>query len=40
MRAHQRERELPGQEFVIGEPRPGQSFRNHVGRFGRPVQYA
>ena len=27
MRAHQRERELAGQEFVVGKPRPGQAFR-------------
>ena len=30
VRAHQRERELAGQQFVIGEPRPGR-------RFGRDV---
>ena len=27
VRAHQRERELAGEQFVIGEPRPGRRFR-------------
>ncbi len=40
MRAHQRERELAGQQFVIGEPRPRQALRQNVVRLGRPVQMA
>ncbi len=40
MRAHQSERELAGQQFVIGEPRPGQSLGRDVVRLGRPVQMA
>ena len=31
VRAHQRERELAGEQFVIGEPRPGRAFGQHVG---------
>ena len=38
MRAHQREGQLSRQEFVVGQPRPGQSFRRQVGGFRRPVQ--
>ena len=40
MRAHQRERELAGEQFVVGEPRPGQTLRRDVVRLGRPVQMA
>ena len=40
MRAHQGQRELAGEQFVIGEPRPGGTFRHHVMRLGRPVQLA
>ena len=40
MRAHQSERELAGEQFVIGEPRPGQTLRRDVVRLGRPVQMA
>ncbi len=35
MRAHQRERKLAGQQFVIGEPRPGRRFRQRC-RPARP----
>ena len=38
MRAHQRERELAGQQFVIGEPRPGRTFRRDIGRLGGAMQ--
>ncbi len=40
VRAHQSERQLTRQEFVIGEPRPGQPLGRDVGRLGRPVQGA
>ena len=40
MRAHQRQRELAGEQFVVGEPRPGQAFRRDVVRLGRPMQMA
>ena len=40
MGAHQRERELPGEQFVIGQPRPGQALGRDVVRLGRPVQMA
>ncbi len=40
MRAHQRERELAGEQLVIGEPRPGRSLRRDVGRLRRAVQGA
>ncbi len=40
MRAHQRQRELPGQQFVISEPGPGEAFRQDVVRLGGPVQMA
>ena len=40
VRAHQRERELAGEQFVIGEPRPGRTLRRDVVRLGRPVQMA
>ena len=40
MRAHQGERQLTGEQLVIGEPRPGQPLGRHVGRLGRPVQGA
>ena len=40
MRAHQRQRELAGEQFVVGEPRPSQTFRRDVVRRGRPVQMA
>ncbi len=38
--AHQRQRELAGEQFVIGEPRPRQALRRDVVRLGRPVQMA
>ena len=38
MRTHQGERELPGQQFVEGQPRPGAAFGRHVMRLRRPVQ--
>ena len=40
MRAHQSERELAGEQFVIGEPRPSEALRRDVVRLGRPVQMA
>ena len=40
MGAHQRERELAGEQFVIGEPRPGRASGRHVGRLGRPMHGA
>ena len=40
MRSQQGERELAGEQFVIGQPRPGQTFRRDVVRLGRPVQMA
>ena len=40
MGAHQRERELAGQQLVIGEPRPRQAFRQEIGGLGGPVQDA
>ena len=40
MRAHQRQRELSGQQLVIGEARPGHAFRPRVGRLGRMMQRA
>ena len=40
MRAHQRQRELAGEQFVVGEPRPGQTLGQNVVRLGRPVQMA
>ena len=36
--AHQRERELAGEQFVIGEPRPGLALRQDVGGLGRVMQ--
>ena len=38
VRAHQRERELAGEQFVIGEPRPCRAFRQQVAEVARPVQ--
>ena len=38
MRAHQRQRELPGKQFVIGKPHPGAAFRQNIGGRRRPVQ--
>ena len=40
MRAHERERKLAGEQFVIREPRPRRSFRQDVCRLGRPVHAA
>ena len=40
MRAQERERELSGQEFIIGEPRPGGAFRHQVFGRARPVHAA
>ena len=37
-RAHQRQRDLPGQQFVIGEPPPGGAVDRDVDRIGRIVQ--
>ena len=36
--AHQRERELAGKQFVIGEPRPGETLRRDIVRLGRAMQ--
>ena len=38
MRAHQGERELAGEQFVIGKPRPAQTFGEQVVQRGGPVQ--
>ena len=38
MGAHQRERELPGEQFVIRQPRPGRAVRRDVDGLDRPVQ--
>ena len=38
VRAHQRERELAGEQFVIGEPRPGRTFGQQVAGLGGAVQ--
>ena len=38
MRANQRERELAGEQFVVGEPRPGRALRQDVGGLGRMMQ--
>ena len=40
MRAHQRQRELAGEQFVIGKPCPSGTFRRDIARFGRPMQMA
>ncbi len=40
VRAQQRERELTGEQFVIGEPRPGQALGCNVVRLGRAMQMA
>ena len=40
VRAQQRQRELTGEQFVIGEPRPGQTLGRDIVRLGRPVQRA
>ncbi len=38
VRAHQRERELAGEQFVIGKPRPCGVFRKDIVWLRRPVQ--
>ena len=38
MGAHERERELAGEQLVIGEPRPGFALRKDVGGLGRVMQ--
>ena len=40
MRAKQRQRELAGQQFVVGEPRPGGAFRLEVVRRRRTMNAA
>ena len=40
MGAHQRQRELAGEQFVIGQPRPGQALGRDVVRLVRPMQMA
>ena len=40
MRTHQRKRELPSEQLVIGKPRPRKTFRRDVVRLGRAVQIA
>ncbi len=40
MRAQKRERELAGQQFVVGEPRPGRALRFDVVRRLRTMQAA
>ncbi len=37
MRAHQHQRELAGEELVIGKPRPGRRAGEHIVRRGRTV---
>ena len=39
MGAHQRKGQLSRQEFVVGQPRPRQTFRRQVGGLRRPVQH-
>ena len=38
MGAHQRQRKLAGEQFVIGEPRPGRALGLYVGGLGRTMQ--
>ena len=40
MRAHERERELAGEQFVIGEPRPGRALAAAMSAARRPMQRA
>ena len=40
MCAQQRQRQLAGEQFVIGKPRPGQTLGRHVVRLMRPMQIA
>ena len=35
LRAHQRQRQLTGQQFVEGEPRPERAIGQDVGQFDR-----
>ena len=38
VRAHQRQRDLPGQQLVIGEPPPGRALDGDIDRIGRVVE--
>src|SRR5690242_11708615 len=40
MRAHERESELPGKQFIIGQTRPGRAVRQNIVRVCRSVQCA